>query len=89
METMKIKAILAAAKYQTLSRAAEDFSYTPSALSHMADAFEEELGVKLPEDDYVNFNGYVLAAVGSIPEDIHIKAVAEQTRSVSRNTEST
>ena len=47
METMKIKAILAAAKYQTLSRAAEDFSYTPSALSHMADAFEEELGVKL------------------------------------------
>ncbi|MBP3605450.1 MAG: LysR family transcriptional regulator [Clostridia bacterium] len=47
METMKIKAILLAAKYQTLSRAAEAFSYTPSALSHMADALEEELGVKL------------------------------------------
>lgn len=29
----------------------------------------KELDVKLPEDDYVNFNGYVLAAVGSIPED--------------------
>ncbi|MBQ7293950.1 MAG: HlyC/CorC family transporter [Clostridia bacterium] len=29
----------------------------------------EELEVKLPEDDYVNFNGYVLAAVGSIPDD--------------------
>lgn len=29
----------------------------------------EELGIKLPEDDYVNFNGYVLAAVGSIPDD--------------------
>lgn len=29
----------------------------------------EELGVKLPEDDYVNFNGYVLANVGSIPDD--------------------
>ena len=49
METMKIKAILLAAKYQTLSRAAESFSYTPSALSHMADALEEELGVKLLE----------------------------------------
>ena len=47
METMKIKAILSAAKYKSLSRAAEDFSYTPSALSHMADALEEELGVKL------------------------------------------
>lgn len=30
---------------------------------------EEELGVKLPVDDYVNFNGYVLAGVGSIPDD--------------------
>lgn len=44
---MKIKAILSAAKYKSLSRAAQDFSYTPSALSHMADALEEELGVKL------------------------------------------
>lgn len=47
METMRIRAILAAAKYKSLSRAAEDFSYTPSALSHMADALEDELGVKL------------------------------------------
>ena len=30
---------------------------------------EEELDVKLPTDDYVNFNGYVLASVGSIPDD--------------------
>lgn len=30
---------------------------------------EEELDVKLPTDDYVNFNGYVLANVGSIPDD--------------------
>ena len=29
----------------------------------------KELGIKLPTDDYVNFNGYVLANVGSIPED--------------------
>ena len=30
---------------------------------------EEELDIKLPTDDYVNFNGYVLASVGSIPDD--------------------
>lgn len=53
METMKIKAILLAAKYHTLSRAAESFSYTPSAMSHMADALEEELGVKLLERTHV------------------------------------
>ena len=47
METSKIKGLLLAAKYQSLSRAAEEFSYTPSALSHIADALEEELGVKL------------------------------------------
>ena len=47
METDKIKAILAAVKYKTLSRAASEFSYTPSALSHMADSLEDELGVKL------------------------------------------
>jgi len=47
METFKIKAILAAAQYKSLSRAAEAFSYTPSAFSHMTTAFEKELGVKL------------------------------------------
>lgn len=47
METSRIKGLLLAAKYQSLSRAAEEFSYTPSALSHIADALEEELGVKL------------------------------------------
>lgn len=47
MDTFKIKAILAAAQYQSLSRAAEEFSYTPSAFSYMTAAFEKELGVKL------------------------------------------
>lgn len=44
---MRIRAILAAAEYKSLSRAAEEFSYTPSALSHMADALEAELGIKI------------------------------------------
>jgi len=47
VETFKIKAILAAAKYKSMSRAAEEFSYTPSAFSHMTAAFEKELGVRI------------------------------------------
>ena len=47
MDTIKIKALLTAVKYESLSKAAEEFSYTPSAFSHMADALEEELGIKL------------------------------------------
>ena len=47
MDTFKIKAILAAVQHRSLSRAAEEFSYTPSAFSHMTAAFEKELGVQL------------------------------------------
>ncbi|MBR6794132.1 MAG: LysR family transcriptional regulator [Clostridia bacterium] len=47
METFKIEAILAAVEYKSLSRAAEEFSYTPSAFSHMLSSFEKELGVRL------------------------------------------
>ena len=47
MDTLKIKALLSAVKYKSLSKAAEDFSYTPSALSHSVDALESELGVRL------------------------------------------
>ena len=47
MDTLKIKAILAAARHRSLSKAAEEFSYTPSAFSHMLAGFEEELGVRL------------------------------------------
>ena len=47
MDTTKIKAFLLAEKYKSFSKVAQEFSYTPSALSHMADALEKELGVKL------------------------------------------
>lgn len=49
METFKIKAILSAVKHKSLSKAAEEFSYTPSAFSHLLNNFEDELGVKLFE----------------------------------------
>lgn len=47
MDTLKLRAFLLVVKYKSFSRAAQDLSYTPSALSHMADALEQELGVKL------------------------------------------
>lgn len=47
MDTFKIKAVIAAAEEGSLSRAAEKFSYTPSAFSHMLAAFEDELGVRI------------------------------------------
>ena len=49
MDTMKIKAVLAAVRYGSLSKAAAEFSYTPSALSHLLASFETELGVRLLE----------------------------------------
>ena len=49
METQKIKAILSALQYGSLSKAAEVISYTPSAMSHIADSLEKELGVKILE----------------------------------------
>lgn len=45
MDTQKIRAVLAAARLGSLSKAAEEFSYTPSAFSHMLSGFEEELGI--------------------------------------------
>lgn len=47
MDTVKIKAFLLIAKHRNFSRAAEALSYTPSALSHIADSLEQELGLKL------------------------------------------
>ena len=47
MDTQKIKAILSAIECGSLSKAACKLSYTPSALSHIADNLEKELGVKI------------------------------------------
>ena len=47
MDTFKIKLVLASVRCKSFSRAAEEFSYTPSALSHTVGAFEDSLGVKI------------------------------------------
>ena len=47
METFKVKAIIAAVEAKSLAKAAESFSYTPSAFSHLLKNFENEVGVKI------------------------------------------
>lgn len=47
MDTFKIKAMLAAVRLGSLSKAAEEFNYTPSAFSHILTSLESELGVSL------------------------------------------
>ena len=78
MDTFKVKAILAVAKYKNMSRAAEEFSYTPSAFSHMISGFEEELGVKLFER---NSRGVELSEAGKklMPE---FEAMLEREREI-------
>lgn len=52
MDTTRIKAFLLAVKYGSFSKAAEELSYTPSALSHIADAIELEVGLKILKRTY-------------------------------------
>lgn len=47
MDTSKIKAIFKAIECKSMSKAAETLSYTPSAMSHIVDAVEKELGVRI------------------------------------------
>lgn len=47
MNVEKVKMLLRAIELQSMSKAAEEFSYTPSAFSHIADSVEDELGVKI------------------------------------------
>ncbi len=47
MDALKAQAFLAVAKYKSFSKAAEEFNYSPSAFSHIADALEAEVGLKL------------------------------------------
>ena len=52
MDTTRIKAFLLAVEYGSFSKAAEELSYTPSALSHIADAIELEVGLKILKRTY-------------------------------------
>lgn len=47
MDILKLRAFLLIEKHKSFSGAAQDLSYTPSALSHIADSLEQELGAKL------------------------------------------
>ncbi len=47
MDTQKLRAVLAAVEYKSLAKAAQSFGYTPSAMTHIANSIENDLGVKL------------------------------------------
>jgi len=76
MDTLKIKAFLLIEQYRSFSKAAAKFSYTPSALSHMADSLEDELGVRLFHRTHT---GVELTDAGrELSEKFHAAAEAEQ-----------
>lgn len=64
MDISKVKALLLAIDKKSFSKAAEELSYTPSALSHIADSIETELGIKLLNRTFsgieLNENGKIL-----------------------------
>ena len=47
MDTFKLRALMTAIKYKNFTKAAEEYSYTPSAFSHMAHSLNDELGITL------------------------------------------
>ncbi len=52
MDTEKIEVLLRAIELGSLSRAAEEYSYTPSAVSHILDGIEKELGARIIKRTY-------------------------------------
>ncbi len=61
MDITKLELLVEAVTLKSFSRVAEKHSYTPSALSHIVDAIEGELGLKLLER---NYNGVALSPEG-------------------------
>lgn len=47
MDVIKVRALVCSVENKSLSKAAEEFGYTPSAMSHMTDSLENELEIKL------------------------------------------
>ena len=66
MDVEKIKALLLSVEKKSLSKAAEELSYTPSAFSYMVDSIENELGITIINR---NFNGVELNDNGKILYD--------------------
>ena len=63
MDTSKIKIFLRSAETGSFSKVADEFNYTPSAISHICDAIELELCVKL----FIrNYSGVRLTEAGTI-----------------------
>lgn len=81
MDGIKAKAFLAVKRTGSFSKAAEEFNYTPSAFSHIADGLESELGVKL-------FNrtnhGVTLTTAGKVLSDYFTAYLAAENELVEK-----
>ena len=64
METARCKAFLYAAETGSITKAAEELSYTPSGVSQLIQAFENEIGAQLL---------HKTASMGSSASGIHSK----------------
>ncbi len=56
MDLEKVELLIEAVKLKSFTKCADKFSYTPSALSHIADAVERQLGLKILERDFKGIN---------------------------------
>lgn len=52
MDTNKVEILLRAIELGSLSKAAQEYMYTPSALSHILDTVESEIGIKIINRTY-------------------------------------
>lgn len=52
MDTKKLEVLLRAIELGSLSKAAEEYLYTPSAVSHILDTIEDEIGTKIVKRTY-------------------------------------
>ena len=84
METARCKAFLYAAETGSITKAAEELSYTPSGVSQLIQAFENEIGAQLLH--YVLKKGVLEKCLHEVPK-FNISCRKKQTlRSIHRYT---
>ncbi|MBR5542999.1 MAG: LysR family transcriptional regulator [Oscillospiraceae bacterium] len=75
MDINKIEVLIRSLELGSFSKAAEEYLYTPSAVSHMAKAVEEEVGTKLIKRTYagVEVEDGAQEIIGKLKEILNLK----------------
>ncbi len=84
MDVKKLAVIVDAILLGSFNKAAEKYAYTPSALSHIADAVEDELGVQIIKR---NYHGVTLTKAGEelFPHLQKLISQAENVRKIAKS----